>query len=676
MKIYLTVDLRRNLLANAHIVVENVTSDPVDLIEGLIWWRSDLHKWGYYDGTTIHYVNDSAEIYEIIRTRLIDTNSIDLSGGINGISADLKLSLGIAGSEGTLSILGDGVAADLDINSPTKAMPGGTTLNNIPKPTGDVDMNEYKIWNIDNPQNPTDVANKTYVDNKILEGSDTHCIVATMINITLDLADTPNIDGVPLGAGDRVLVHAQTDEKTNGIYDVTATGTWTRSADADTWEKLICKQVWISMGDTNQDKCYVCTIDEGGGTLGTDAITWREVPDPSLLITRDEDVVFSDITTNDVSTLKHGYMPKLPGDETKFFDGDGNWTEPPSGGGSEAVNIETLTGNKTLTASDAPIQIYTLNYANRTITLPTTGLASGQKFEIMNNDLSSSQYSLTIYDTAFFDKIPAQVNKRYRWDGSKWMLEFNENIAIGQNVSILQYSVGIGKGITTYGRTVVIGSGSGYTDAVGVGYSCNIGNYGVGVGYGVSVAAYSVAVGHQSNTFNYSYCVTIGNNTQAGASYSVAAGSNTRSERLNEFVSTASAGQNKAQMTIQKYREKDLATASGAWQELFTDASSSRLLILAKSVYHFRIQINAIDNTGYLVKTWTLEGAIKRDASNNTTIVGTVAKVVTAADAGTDNWDVQAIADDTNEALKIQVKHDCANNVRYSLNAWSTETRL
>jgi hypothetical protein len=623
MKIYLTVDLRRNLLENAHIVVENVTSDPVDLIEGLIWWRSDLHKWGYYDGTTIHYVNDSAEIYEIIRTRLIDTNSIDLSGGINGISADLKLSLGIAGSEGTLSILGDGVAADLDINSPTKAMPGGTTLNNIPKPTGDVDMNEYKIWNIDNPQNPTDVANKTYVDNKILEGSDTHCIVATMINITLDLADTPNIDGVPLGAGDRVLVHAQTDEKTNGIYDVTATGTWTRSADADTWEKLICKQVWISMGDTNQDKCYVCTIDEGGGTLGTNAITWREVPDPSLLITRDEDVVFSDITTNDVSTLKHGYMPKLPGDETKFFDGDGNWTEPPSGGGSEAVNIETLTGNKTLTASDAPIQIYTCT-GNRDIILPTTGLTTGQKFVIWNNSDYNSSYILVIKQSyTMIDGLYAQTKKTYRWDGTNWIYDSKRNVAKGYNADA-------------------------HDGGVADGYSAVAYMMGVATGYSTDGNTYSVAIG----------------------AFSVR-------QRYNEFVSTASYNTlDYAQMTIQKYRQKDLGSLSGAWQELFTDASSSRLLILAKSVYHFRIQINAIDNTGYLVKTWTLEGAIKRDASNNTTIVGTVAKVVTAADAGTDNWDVQAIADDTNEALKIQVKHDCANNVRYSLNAWSTETRL
>lgn len=41
----------------------------------------------------------------------------------------------------------------------------------------------------------------------------------------------------------------------------------------------------------------------------------------------DTDVVFTDNTTNDASTDKHGYLPKLSGTATEFLNGDGNFTE-------------------------------------------------------------------------------------------------------------------------------------------------------------------------------------------------------------------------------------------------------------------------------------------------------------------------------------------------------------
>lgn len=45
----------------------------------------------------------------------------------------------------------------------------------------------------------------------------------------------------------------------------------------------------------------------GGGTLGEDALS------------------LSDVTTDDVSTTKHGFTPKAPNDTTKFLRGDASW---------------------------------------------------------------------------------------------------------------------------------------------------------------------------------------------------------------------------------------------------------------------------------------------------------------------------------------------------------------
>ena len=41
----------------------------------------------------------------------------------------------------------------------------------------------------------------------------------------------------------------------------------------------------------------------------------------------------SDVTTGDVSTAKHGFVPKAPNDTAKFLRGDGAWAAPAGGGG-------------------------------------------------------------------------------------------------------------------------------------------------------------------------------------------------------------------------------------------------------------------------------------------------------------------------------------------------------
>ncbi len=44
----------------------------------------------------------------------------------------------------------------------------------------------------------------------------------------------------------------------------------------------------------------------------------------------DATISVSDVTTNNVSTSKHGWTPKLPNDATKFLDGAGAYSVPPA----------------------------------------------------------------------------------------------------------------------------------------------------------------------------------------------------------------------------------------------------------------------------------------------------------------------------------------------------------
>ena len=123
------------------------------------------------------------------------------------------------------------------------------------------------------PSGSTDIANKAYVDS-VAQGLDAKasCVAATTAEITLSGAQT--IDGVSVIAGDRVLVKNQTLSQNNGIY-LCASGAWTRTSDADTWDELTSAFTFIEQGTTNADTGYVCTAN-AGGTLGTTALPWSQ----------------------------------------------------------------------------------------------------------------------------------------------------------------------------------------------------------------------------------------------------------------------------------------------------------------------------------------------------------------------------------------------------------------
>lgn len=52
---------------------------------------------------------------------------------------------------------------------------------------------------------------------------------------------------------------------------------------------------------------------------------------PAYAQVKDSDLSTSDITTNNVSISKHGFAPKAPNDATKYLDGTGAYTVPPGG---------------------------------------------------------------------------------------------------------------------------------------------------------------------------------------------------------------------------------------------------------------------------------------------------------------------------------------------------------
>ena len=63
----------------------------------------------------------------------------------------------------------------------------------------------------------------------------------------------------------------------------------------------------------------------------------------------------SDNTTGDVSTSRHGYVPKAPNDTTKFLRGDGTWVAPSGGGGM--INRTVLTSGTSFTTQSTTTKL-------------------------------------------------------------------------------------------------------------------------------------------------------------------------------------------------------------------------------------------------------------------------------------------------------------------------------
>lgn len=121
------------------------------------------------------------------------------------------------------------------------------------------------------PVGNNDLTTKLYVDSLALGISWKQPVAAaTTANITLSGAQT--IDTVAVVAGDRVLVKNQTADYENGIY-VAASGAWSRSPDANTWDEMVSALVFVTEGGQSGSAWY-CPI-QPGGTLGVTAITWN-----------------------------------------------------------------------------------------------------------------------------------------------------------------------------------------------------------------------------------------------------------------------------------------------------------------------------------------------------------------------------------------------------------------
>lgn len=77
------------------------------------------------------------------------------------------------------------------------------------------------------------------------------------------------------------------------------------------------------------------------GRATTDTLTNKTINATNNTVTiREQDIAMTDITTNNVSITKHGFVPKAPNLTTQFLRGDGTWAAPTSGSNLGWINVK------------------------------------------------------------------------------------------------------------------------------------------------------------------------------------------------------------------------------------------------------------------------------------------------------------------------------------------------
>jgi len=198
-----------------------------------------------------------------------------------------------------------------------------------------------------------------------------------------------------------------------------------------------------------------------------------------------------------------------------------------------------------------------------------------------------------------------------------------------------------------------------------------IGNQSVALGQYVKAGSNGIAIGSAFATTEGSQSVAIGRNVTAVGSGSLAMGHNSKANIIGMSAYTygqfAAQGDSQSGHYVLKSDTTD-ATAEAMTTNNSTAGSTNQIVAASDTCITFSGTIVAMQNGAQDQGGWEIKGLLKNDGGT-TTLVNS--NVQTFADGN--GWAVALSADNTNNALKVQVTGEASHNIRWVANIQTSE---
>ena len=406
-----------------------------------------------------------------------------------------------------------------------------------------------------------------------------------------------------------------------------------------------------------------------GAPSGSGTCSGTNTGDQTLPI--DSTLTFTDITTNNASTTKHGFCPKLDNVATNFLNGQGGWSAPAGGVTGFTGSQNTSSPNNTVNASqllvsasstNADIVLSPKGTGSVLAHLPDSSATGGNKRGVKSVDLQTYRLAAGQVSSGYASVICGGGRNTssdafsFIGGGQLNVASADASVVCGgrSNTASGIYSVCVGgKGNTVSGKLGVCGGG--YQNTVSGG-----------------TYARTFVGGGRGNTASNTGAAVLGGyfNTASGTFSSVPGGRYGTTRGISGMSAIAS-GRFGTDGDAQRgqYILRGLTT-NGSAKVLTADqgaASTTNQVVLPNnSGYTFNgmVHCHRTDSIGTSA-SFTFAGAIRRGANAaSTTLVAAVTPTSLAVDAGGVTWALAVTADTTNGCLKVEFTGEASKTIR------------